>query len=337
MRVIESLAELSLQEDSFPIFFWDKWALVEKQLHNKQRLLCVDDEQNVVPFTIYRIKFFRKGEYLYTPLDKEGNRLSIEKEREFLESFHSFVEQEDLLDVLYPPSHFVVFYSIPSDCIFYKLGLLVVDLRMTKEELFEKLNKENRKQVRKAEEQCESTVGGNGSDCILNFYNQYKHSSERKGFMTNTISYFESLKSLLGQNAECSFVSCNGSIEASFFCIKDNKMIFSLYSGTSPKMQYKGSKKYLLWSVYLKAKTDGLLTYVSGGYRYNLQENDPLHNVHSFKLSMGADLQDGFHFIKIINPRKYHIVTFALRVKSLLTGRDCSFVNLKGLDVKKSK
>ena len=70
---------------------------------------------------------------------------------------------------------------------------------------------------------------------------------------------------------------------------------------------------------------------------YGLSENDPLHNVHLFKLGMGAEIEDGYHFIKIINPVKYAIVNAALKCKSLLTGRDCSFVNLKGLEVKKSE
>lgn len=335
MRVIESLAELSLQEDSFPIFFWDKWVLVEEQLHNKKRLLCVDGEQNIVPFTVYTMNFFRKGDYLYVPLDKYGNRLSPEKEKSFLESFHLFLKQQSLVDVIFPPIHFVAFDSIPLNVIYYKLGIMTTNLTLSEEELFAKAKSNTRNEIRKSEEFGVSVQFGN--DYVNEFYQCFQSTINKKGLTCLGKNYFVALKEILGESVEIGVAYLNGCIESSEFSVVDKKNIYVLYAGTSTPSQYKGSNKYLIWNLFKHSKDVGREKLIYGGYRYNLPVQDALYNVQKFKQHLGVDVVDGFHFIKIINPKKYHIVTLALRVKSLLTGRDCSFVNLKGLDVKKSK
>ena len=87
MKIINSLSDINLNQDNFPIFFWDKWKVVEEQLHHKQRLLCVDEEENVIAFTLYKMQFFKKADYLYVPLDKNGDRLPEEQEKIFLDDF----------------------------------------------------------------------------------------------------------------------------------------------------------------------------------------------------------------------------------------------------------
>ena len=334
MHIIESISEIS-QEQNFPIFFWDKWKTVENKLHHKQRFLCADDEGNVVAFTVYTMKFFKKADYLYVPLDKNGERLSVEKEKRFLDEFHKYLKCEKYADVIFPPSHIETFKAIPDCCLYYKLGMMKVDLSKDVDEILSKLHKENRRQLRRAEDRNLEIL--EGLSCIKSFYEIYDNSANYKDFQPLPFCYFENLGNMISENVFCACVMCEEQVEAAYFCLKDVKRIYPLYSGTSFKPQFKGSKKYLLWNIYMKSQKEGIKEYVSGGYRYGLSENDPLHNVHLFKLGMGAEIEDGYHFIKVINPVKYAVVNFAMECKSLLTGKDCSFVNLKGLEVKKSK
>lgn len=334
MQIVDSISDIAC-EYYFPIFFWDKWKLVEEQLHHKQRLLYVDNEENVVAFTVYEMRFLKKADYLYVPLDKYGNRLSVEKEKTFIEGFHSYLKSQKIADVIFPPSHIETFASVPSKCIYYKLGIMKVDLRKSEDEILSKFYKENKRQLRRALEK--DLEISEGLSCLNYFYEDYEKSAKYKAFELLPFSYFEKLISLIPNNIYCCYIMCNNCIDASYFCLKDLHRIYPLYSGTSFTPQYKGSKKFLLWNIYLKAKQEGLEEYVSGGYRYGLLENDPLHNVHLFKLGMGAEIEDGYHFIKVINPLKYNLVNFAMKCKSILTGKNYSFVNLKGLDVKKSK
>lgn len=334
MRIVNSLKELSLKEDNFPIFFWDKWKTVEEQLHHKQRLLCVDDEQNIVAFTVYQMKFFRKGDYLYAPLDKNGERLSAEKEKLFLDDFHLFLKHKNLVDVMFPPIHFVSFNSIPGRCVFYKLGLMMVNLTLDEGLLFSKAKSNTRNEIRKADEIGVSIQFGNKH--IEDFYQCFQSTVKQKSIPCPARSYFITLQELLGDNVEVGTAYLNGNIESSEFSVTDKKHIYVLYAGTSFTPQYKGSNKYLIWNLFKHSKDAGKEKLIYGGYRYGLTEDDALYHVQKFKKHLGVDVVDGYHFIKIIHPFKYNLVTFILQVKSLLTGRDCNFVNLKGLDVKKS-
>ena len=336
MKIISFLSDISLNQEDFPIFFWDKWKTLEETLNHKQRLLCADKENNVVAFTIYTMKFFKKADYLYVPLDKKGNRLSVEKEKTFLDEFHNYLKKNKMADAIFPPSHIVTFNTVPQYVTFYKLGMLIVDLTKSEDEIFSIVNKDNRKQIRKSETLGVSVDWG---ECyLLSFYDCFQKSVKQKGFSNVPLKYFEKMLCTIGRsNIDVGIVSYNDCVEASIFCLKDKKNVYPLYSGTSFTPQYKGSNKYLFWQMYLKYKHEGIEKYISGGYRYELASDDPLHNVHLFKLGMGAEIEDGYHFIKVINPLKYNIVNFAMRCKSLLTGKNYSFVNLKGLDVKKSK
>lgn len=334
MKIISSITEITTKEDSFPIFFWDKWKTVEEQLNHKQRLLCVDDEQNVVPFTVYTMSFFKKGDYLYAPLDKEGNRLPVEKEKQFLEEFHKYLKHENLVDVMFPPTHFVFFNSIPTEVIYYKLGLMLVDLTLGEDILFSKAKSNTRNEIRKAESLGVSIQFGNKN--IDDFYKCFQFTVNHKNISCPAKSYFIALQEILGENVEMGIAYLNGNIESSEFSVADKKHIYVFYAGTSFTPQYKGSNKYLIWNLFKHSKKTGKEKLIYGGYRYGLTEDDALYHVQKFKKHLGVDVVDGYHFIKVIHPFKYNLVTFALRVKSLLTGRDCSFVNLKGLDVKKS-
>ena len=334
MRIIESISEIS-SEKFFPIFFWDKWKTVEEQLHHKQRLLCVDEEENVIAFTLYKMRFFKKADYLYAPLDKNGNRLTVEEEKIFLDEFHNYLKKNKIADVIFPPEHFVLFDAVPSGVMYYKIGILVTDLKQSEDSLMSKINPKVRTELRKAEKLDVKIL--HGKDYIKSFYDCFQGTVKQKGISNFSLQYFNEISQILGEEAVFSIAMLNESVEASLFSLKDDKYFYPLYAGTSYMPQYKGSNKYLIWSIYTHLIEIGIEKFYYGGYRYDIAEKDPLNNIQKFKMRLGCDIEDGYHFIKVINPLKYNLVNFAMKCKSLLTGKNYSFVNLKGLDVKKSK
>lgn len=333
MRVIESISEISLEE-KFPIFFWDKWKIVEEKLHNKRRYICADDEGNVVVFTVYKMKFFKKADYLYVPLNMNGERLSTEKEKEFLEEFHDFLKREKMADVIFPPSHIVVFNAIPAQSLWFKFGIMACDLTKDIDVLFKNAKPNTRNEIRKAESYGVET--NFAKELVDDFYTIFQSTVSQKKFEAPSKEYFMEMSKMLGDNVDVGVAYLNGCIESAEFSVIDNKNIYVQYAGTSFSPQYKGSNKYLIWNLFKYCKEKGVENLLYGGYRYGLQESDSLYYVQKFKKHLGVGVIDGYHFIKIINPVKYAIVNAALKCKSFLTGRDCSFVNLRGLEVKKS-
>jgi lipid II:glycine glycyltransferase (peptidoglycan interpeptide bridge formation enzyme) len=80
----------------------------------------------------------------------------------------------------------------------------------------------------------------------------------------------------------------------------------------------------------------GVQYYIFGGYRPNLSKDKSLYSVQKFKLEMGGEVEYGYHFIKVIKPSKYVIFKIALKIKSILSGKNLSILNLDGLEIKRS-
>lgn len=335
MKIIDNLSEINLNQDVFPIFFWDKWKVVEEQLHHKQRLLCVDEEENVVAFTLYKMRFFKKADYLYAPLDKNGNRLTDEKEKKFLNEFHNYLKKNKIADVIFPPSHISLFKCIPDKVIYYQLGLLYVDLSRSEEDIYSDINSRNRRYIKQS--QTQNLFTDLHSNDIDSLYACLEETNRKEGVDTYPKEYYRKIKDMLSDNCDIAVIKNEQGPLSSVFLLNDFKNVYACYAGTFFSKEYSGANKLLYWNMYQEYKSHGHLKFIYGGYRYGLTDKDKLFNVQEFKLRMGAKIEDGYHFIKIINPFKYNLMNFAMKCKSILTGKNYSFVNLKGLDVKKSK
>lgn len=335
MKIIDNLSEINLNQDVFPIFFWDKWKVVEEQLHHKQRLLCVDEEENVIAFTLYKMQFFKKADYLYAPLDKNGNRLPVEKEKTFLDDFHDYLKRYKIADVIFPPSHISLFKCIPAKVVYYQLGLLYVDLSRSEEDIYSDINSRNRRYIKQC--QSQKLFTDLHSNDINSLYACLVETNRKEGVGTYPREYYRVIKDILSDNCDIAVIKNEQGPLSSVFLLNDVDNVYACYAGTFFSKEYSGANKLLYWKMYQEYKSHGHLKFIYGGYRYGLTDKDKLFNVQEFKLRMGAKIEDGYHFIKMINPFKYNLVNFAMKCKSILTGKNYSFVNLKGLDVKKSK
>lgn len=335
MKIIDSLSDINLNQDNFPIFFWDKWKIVEEKLHNKQRLLCVDGDGNIVAFTVYKMKFLKKADYLYVPLDRIGDRLSVEKEKEFLDEFHNYLKTERFADVVFPPTHVALYKCIPNKVLYYKLGLLSVDLTRSEEDLFNAISSRNRRYIKQSLAKS-LDVYLHSSD-IDSLYACLMETNRKEGVNTFPKEYFREIKEILSDFCDISVVKIGEEPLSSVFLLHDSRNAYALYAGTFFSKEYSGANKLLYWKMYMDYKSAGNERFIYGGYREGLTNEDKLFNVQDFKLKMGAEIEEGYHFIKVLNPVMYYFVNFAMKCKSLLTGRNYSFVNLDGLEVKKSK
>ena len=281
------------------------------------------------------MKFFKKADYLYVPLDKNGNRLSVEKEKTFLDEFHNYLKTEKIADVIFPPTHITLFNCIPNKIIYYQLGLLYVDLSRSEEDIYADINSRNRRYIKQS--QSQNLITELHSNDINSLYMCLMETNRKEGVDTYPKDYYRTIKEIMSDYCDIAVIRNEQGPLSSVFLLNDAKNVYACYAGTFFFKEYSGANKLLYWEMYQEYKSKGHLKFIYGGYRSGLTNKDKLFNVQEFKLRMGAKIEDGYHFIKIINPLKYNLVNFAMRCKSLLTGKNYSFVNLKGLDVKKSK
>ncbi|MDD2636381.1 MAG: peptidoglycan bridge formation glycyltransferase FemA/FemB family protein [Bacteroidales bacterium] len=335
MKLIKSLKELNINAKDFPIFFWDEWLAFEKNSICDVFLFFDEESKAVIPFKVHTLKFLKKADYIYVPLNIEGKNLKSNSEKLVIERFHAFLKNNKICDVIFPPQHFIIFQTYPSKCLYYEIGTLTVDLTIPENELFNLVNSENRRQIRKSKKL--NTLVQFGQENLETFYKTYKSTGKKKGISIEPISYFEAISSYLNKNYLIGVCKNDSSVFAGVFDIFDYTAAYSFYSGTTDNIFIKGAKKHLIWDEFMLLKSKGLKKYHFGGFRLNLNIENDLYNVQVFKQQMAAKITKGYHFIKVINPLRYYLFAFALKVKSLIVGKDLGFINKSGLEIKKSK
>lgn len=335
MKLIKSLKELNIDEKTFPIFFWDRFLELEKS-NSCSVFLCFDEEFSaLIPFKVHILKFLKKADYIYVPLNLAGVLLQLDTEKLVIERFHAFLINRKICDVILPPQHYCSFQTYPSKCFYYKIGTLSIDLTMSESDLFNIIDAENRRQIRKSKKL--NVDASFGLENLNAYYDTYKSTGFKKGISVEPITYFKKISDSLNENCIVGICRYNSIVLASVFDICDDNAAYSLYSGTANNIMIKGAKKHLIWDELNMLKSRGIKNYHFGGYRLYLNKKHPLFNVQLFKQQMGAKITTGYHFIKIINPVKYYLFIFALKCKSVINCKNNSIINKSGLIIKKTK
>ena len=335
MSLINSLSEVNLKPENFPFLFWDNWLNYEAT-DNCSCYLYYNEKYNaVVPFKVHRLKFLKKAEYIYKPLDFTGKDIEADTEKDFVDCFHKFIKEKKICDVVFPPSHCCVFKSIPSRAIYFEIGIIEIDMTGTAEDIFGKMNTTYRKQIRKAEKLGVSAHFG--PETFSDFYKLYADTHSRQGLPHLTASEIKKLMEKMSGNILVGFSKTPAGTEHSNLSVYDKAQAYSFWGGSAASPVVPGSNKFLMWGSIKALKDLGVKKYILGGYR-NPDINDEKHNgIQDFKLRFGADVEKGYHFIKIINPIKYYFFSFALKIKSILKGKKYYFINTSGLEIKKNK
>ena len=215
------------------------------------------------------------------------------------------------------------------------MGVIGIDLSVTADDIFNKMNTTYRKQIRKAEKLGVTTHSG--SETFTDFYNLYADTHSRQGLQHLTASDIKKLMEKMPLNILVGISKKDNTPEHSNLSVYDNTQAYSFWGGSAASPVVPGSNKILMWESIKTLKDLGVKKYILGGYR-NPDINDDKHNgIQEFKLRFGAEVEKGYHFIKIINPVKYYLFSFALKIKSMLTGKKFYFINTSGLEIKKSK
>ena len=88
-------------------------------------------EENNIVFSIIKKqkKGFKIGYILNVPILKNGSKLPVDVEADFLNSFIDFVAKNKIFDFIFPPLHFDNFKIQPKKTISFELGIIKLSLK----------------------------------------------------------------------------------------------------------------------------------------------------------------------------------------------------------------
>ena len=333
LKYSESIVQIGLNENNLPIFFKKEWhALINKS--NTKSIFVYDNESEIIiSIILYKIKILHKAEYVCCPIKFDGSIPNRKDEIIFLNNLHNFLRNEKICDVIIPPNGMVNFNVLPNNVYYYEIGQIYIDLTKSEEELFKELYPNYRNEIRKARrEGLEMTFGPKNLDL---FYNLYQSTYSRQNADFSSREKFLNQIQQFPNNMLIGISKFKGLEETGVCVFFDNKTAYYDASGSIVKTVLPGSNKALLFEVFIKLRDLGIEKIILGSYKDPKFITEKEIGIQTFKLRFGAKIEEGYHFMYIVNPIKFKLYMMGLRFKSIFVGRKLSLIYVKEKELKK--
>jgi len=332
MKATSYLKLIGLEEKNFPIFFYDNWLQMLKKDNAKPIIFYDEIQEILVPVIIYKIKFIKKAEYIFAPLKYDASRLLPSDEYEFLNDFHKHLKTNKICDIIVPPSSVVNFKSIPLSVYYYKMDIINIDVN--NEDIFKKMSSNYRNEIRKAMQSGVETSFNLSN--INDFYSLYSSTYYRQKIQCSSLDKFISFAELLPSQLLIGVSKYNNKIETAVLISFDKIMGYYDSAGSVFKPVFPGSNKLLIYDAIFELKKHGVKKLIMGSYKDAKFIDNKNNGIQQFKLRFGADIDQGFHFVKIINPFKMFFFNKLLKLKSIIFRKNFSFFYAKENEIFKS-
>ncbi len=286
---------------------------VNKDVHGK--LFILQDGNISIPLLIRKKSIFSIGYFVHIPL-KDNIRLTLEEEKLFFSMLGKYLMNNKLVDFILPPIHIENFNHIPKNAIGYKLGIISIKLLdKSIDSIFESFKSVYRRHIRNAEKANVEIKFG--LEYFDDFYTIYSEKLKQEKAVHD--SYDTIKKIAFNSNddiaIQCGVAYLDGEIEAGILNFSDRKNAFYIFGGSS-KNALNGSFRLLHWELIKKYKELGLEAYQLGASREGEMLTDKHERLASFKMGFGSEIQEGYHFIWILNKFKYKLYTGLLMIKN---------------------
>ena len=276
----------------YPLFFQKDYAKYEQTKCWTVQLYT--DGSAYLPVKIKAGKFIKQAHYLFPPL-QDGKHLSEEVETAFLEKFKLFCQQQNVCDFITPPMHYSLFKAVPSHSNYTDLGIIVVDLRKTEDELFKAFSSNYRNEIRKA--QAEHLEVKFDNSLFSSFYSLYKSTHQKQGIYFDSEQELKSLVENLGEKKCRVAVTQKGNeIYGASLVLFNADEAYYFQSGAMDNCPHPGANKLLQLEIMKWLRTKGVNRYVLGGYRLGDVNGTKYDGIQKFKMRFGAEVEKGFHF-----------------------------------------
>lgn len=291
MRLVD-FSEVPDLELAYPLFFQKNYAAYEQTRGWQVKLFT--NGKGYLPLKLKRNKFIMQGQYLYPPLNN-GERLDEQDEKAFLNTFVDFCRHNNVCDFIIPPVHYSLFSAVPAGSFYTDLGIIVVNLRQTEEDLFRGFNPNYRNEIRKAQAAGVEIKFDNAF--FETFYTLYKNTHARQGIYFDPKQELQNLIETLGTKSCIIAVAVKGEeVHGASLITFSGHEGYYYQSGAIENSPYPGANKLLQLEAMKFLKTKGITRYVMGGNRLGDIAGTKYEGIQKFKLRFGAQIEKGFSF-----------------------------------------
>ena len=283
----------------YPLFFQESYAQYERTKEWEVKIFT--DGKSFVPVKIKAGRLIKQAQYLYPPV-YNGERLTEQDEKIFLENFTAFCKRENVCDAILPPLHYSVFKTIPTKSFYSEIGTIVIDLQKSEDELLKAFSSNYRNEIRKA--QTENVEVQFDNSLFAPFYSLYKSTHQKQGIYFDSEAELQNLVNCLAENNCRIAVAQKGNeIYGAALVLFNGDEAYYFQSGAMENCPNPGANKLLQLEIMKWLKSVGVKRYVMGGYRLGDVTGTKYDGIQKFKMRFGAEVEKGFHFYTTITWR----------------------------------
>ena len=272
-------------------------------------------ENCFIPLILKKKYIFKIGYFIHPPM-KNGQKLSLQEEKVFFEKLIAFLKDKKTLDFIMPPIHIEVFQQIPMKSLEYKLGIIRLSLKnKTEEEVFFSFKPIYRNLIRKALK--EEVIMKFGMEYFDDFYQLYQEKLKQENSPFDSYDQIKKIATSLEKtnSMTCGVAYVNGKPDAGIVNIHDAKNAYYLWAGTATDA-HPGSLRLLHWEIIQNYVKLGIENYRMGAARQGDHLNEKHARLRAFKLGFGSVIDEGYHFILVINSLKYKLYNLLINLKT---------------------
>ena len=272
------------------------------------------DTKLIIPFATRKKYIFKVGTFL-TATIRLNKKISVEIEKEFLNSIIKLIKEENLCDWIQQPPNWAIFSSYPDGAVFAPFGSYQINLReKSVEELFNSIQKKDRYDIKKAiKEGVEIKSGHN----LLNEALVLIAATAKKANID------------IPSDTELTYLKDNIRVFISFYLgVPQSAAIFyannyawdNFYAG-SKERPFRGANSLLYWSAIKSAREKNVLFFDFVGARINPEVGSKQEKIQRFKEHFGVELFTGFIWKMQFNKFKYRIYNYSLKTFYAIKGK----------------
>lgn len=274
------------------------------------------DDNFVLPFFIDRHLIFKRLIFTTSLINlKDG--LSIDMETDFLNSVSAICKEKKICDVIYKPQSNVFFNTYPDNSDYIPWGTYETDITKSYESLLMSFDGKHRNVIRKAIKDGVITYATMDVDLV---YTNIRETLERQNSIHYpSLDYLKKLKKLLPHNILFYCASYKNNLQGTAIIIFDNKTAYYMYGG-SIQCPHIGSINLLQYNVMIELSKLGVERYDFVGARIPVVPGSKYEGIQRFKSRFGSTLKRGFVFRVVVNPNKYKLFIFLVKLFSRIRG-----------------
>jgi len=276
-----------------------------------------------IAFVVDKRAIFKRLIFMSEVVSLDGKDVSVNGEKEFLESIVEFIKEEKLVDLIYKAHSNVIFKSCPDGAICVPWGTFVVELDCKDDELLKKIKPKTRSIIRKAIK--DGVVVKESKDIEL-IYNIIKDTMQRQNSIHYpSLEYLESLVNNIPQNVKFFLPYYQNRVQGCAVVVFDKKRAYMPYSGSIARPEQAGALRLMHFEAMRSMYKLGVREYDFVGTRLYDFPGSKFSGINRFKKGFNPRIERGYSFKYIIDPIKYKL--FNLTSKTYLSLKGYNYID----------